>query len=86
MIVYDLNLPGIVIGPAEANPPLIVDPDAHLAGSITLQDLQSISGGISQILQSCRGIQLAQGPLMNFARKLPGGLALPNASSVRAPD
>jgi hypothetical protein len=49
-----------LIGPAEADAPLVVDADAHLAGTMPLKDLQPISGWISQILQGRRGIQLAQ--------------------------
>src|ERR1700730_9858685 len=60
VIVHDFNIPRIVIGPPEANPPLVNDPDAHLANTIALKGLQSISGWISQILQCRRGIQLAQ--------------------------
>jgi hypothetical protein len=60
VIVHDFNIPRIVIGPPEANPPLVIDPDAHLADTIALKDLQSIPGWISQILQRRRGIQLAQ--------------------------
>jgi hypothetical protein len=39
---------------------LVIDPDAHLADTIALKDLESIPGRISQILQRRRGIQLAQ--------------------------
>jgi hypothetical protein len=49
-----------MIGPPEANPPLVIDPDAHLADTIALEYLQPISRRISQILQRRRRIQLAQ--------------------------
>jgi hypothetical protein len=49
-----------VIGPPKANSPLVVDPNAHLARTITLEELQSIAGRISQVLQRFRRIQLAQ--------------------------
>jgi hypothetical protein len=49
-----------MIDPLEANTPLIVDPDAHLADTISLKDLQSISGRLSQIFQCRRSIKLAQ--------------------------
>jgi hypothetical protein len=36
VVVHDFNIPGIVIGSPEADPPLAIDPDAHLAGTIAL--------------------------------------------------
>jgi hypothetical protein len=47
VIVHDFNIPSIVIGPPKANPPLVIDPDAHLAGTIAPENLQSIPGRIS---------------------------------------
>jgi hypothetical protein len=47
VIVYDFNIPGIVIGPSEADSPLAIDPDAHLAGAIAFENLKSIPGRIS---------------------------------------
>jgi hypothetical protein len=60
VIVHDFNIPCSVIGPPKANSPLVVDPNAHLARTITLEELQSIAGRISQVLQRFRRIQLAQ--------------------------
>jgi hypothetical protein len=59
MIVHNLNLPRSLLGPSEANSPLIVDSDAHLIDAIALKDLQSVSGRISQIFRCRRGIELA---------------------------
>jgi hypothetical protein len=59
MIVHNLNLPRSLLGPSEANSPLIVDSDAHLTHAIAFEDLQSISRRISQILRCRRGIKLA---------------------------
>jgi hypothetical protein len=41
MIVDDLDVFGTGIGPAEADPVLIVDPDRRLPGSIALQLLEA---------------------------------------------
>jgi len=88
MIVHNLNVPCIVIGPSEANAPLIIDSNAHPAGTITCEGLQSISRRVSQVLQSRRGIQLtqfAQGPILNVARKLPARPAQPNTPRIYRP-
>jgi hypothetical protein len=89
VIVHDFNVPCAVIGPPEANAPLVIYPDAHLAGATALKYLQPIPWRISQIVQRCCGIQLAQlaqSPIVNISRKLPAWLALPNTPRVHAPD
>jgi hypothetical protein len=60
VIVHDFNIPRTVIGPPKANSPLVVDPNAHLADTIALEELQSIPRWISQIVQRRSGVQLAQ--------------------------
>jgi hypothetical protein len=37
MVIDDLDAFGIAAGPHEAQPPLVVDPDRVLPGTITLQ-------------------------------------------------
>jgi hypothetical protein len=39
MIVHDLNVGGFSVLPYEANPILIIDPDAVMASTITLESL-----------------------------------------------
>jgi hypothetical protein len=87
VIVHNLNIPRIVIGPPEADAPLVINPDTHLPDALPLKGLQSIFRWITQILQRCRNIQLAQlaqGSFVNIARKLPARLALPNALGIPA--
>jgi hypothetical protein len=89
VIIYNLNVPCVLIDPTEADAPLVIDSDAHLADTVTLEDLQSISGWISQVLQGRCGIQLAQpaqSAILNIAWKLPARLALPNTLRVLAPE
>jgi hypothetical protein len=88
VIVYDFNIPSIVIDPSKADAPLLIYPNAHLTGPASLKDFQSISRWISQVLQDCCGIQLAQltqSPILNIARKLPARLSLPNTLRILAP-
>ncbi|MGA9835984.1 MAG: hypothetical protein WBQ26_01570 [Gemmatimonadaceae bacterium] len=44
MIVDDLDFVRIALGPSKANPPLIVNTDTVLAGSVPVQLLQAIPG------------------------------------------
>jgi hypothetical protein len=43
MVVHNLNIARIFALPAEAEPPLVIDADAALTYSITLQCLQTIT-------------------------------------------
>jgi len=42
MVLNDLHLLWASVGPHEADPPLVIDSDAVLAGSITLQSFQPV--------------------------------------------
>jgi hypothetical protein len=57
MVVHYFNVIGIVIMPDEANPELIVNPDAVLSRPVPLEGFQAIPGRASQILQVFRRIQ-----------------------------
>jgi len=68
VVVHDLDLVRIAAMPPEADPPLVVDPDAVLACAITAQPFQAVSGRHAKIVQSRRGIQhpeLSQGHLLH---------------------
>jgi len=43
VIVRNFNIVGVPVKPLEADPPLIVDPDAVLAGTVSPQFLQAVS-------------------------------------------
>ena len=53
---------GIAVRPPEADAPLIVDPDAMLAGTVALQFLQPVAGRHPQIRQRLGGINSHQLP------------------------
>lgn len=68
MIVGDLHIVGVTISPAKANPPLIVDPDAVLALSISGELFEAVSRRHSEIAQqvSCvKQEELLQGHPVN---------------------
>ena len=52
MVVCDLDVVGIPILPMEADPILIVDPDAQLAGAISPEMFQPIAGRDSQVSET----------------------------------
>jgi hypothetical protein len=76
MIVHYLNFNRVAFNPAEADPPLVVDPNAVLTSPVTGQCLQPISGNHSQIGNGCRlnVIELSLGHYGNTL-KLPAELA-----------
>jgi len=50
MVVGDFNIKGITVVPSEANPKLIINPDAELALAICLQSLQTVTGRNSKVI------------------------------------
>ncbi len=60
MIVGDLDIERLAVAIAEADSPLVVDPDAPLPGAIPAQRLEAIRRRHAQILDAGRRIQLNQ--------------------------
>jgi hypothetical protein len=67
VIVNDFHFNRIAIGPSEAQTPLIVYANTVLACSIPLQRFKAVPRNISQVGESCRGIQHFQ---FSFRRPL----------------
>jgi hypothetical protein len=57
VIVHDLDVVSIAVSPAEADPPLIVDPDAVLSSTVAAESFQSVPRWYSEILKVHSGIQ-----------------------------
>jgi hypothetical protein len=75
MIIHDFHLLRIATAPDEANPPLIINADAVLAGAVTFQGFQPITRRRKQIGQCPRPVQvfqLAPGGVLNVRRQLAG--------------
>ncbi len=62
VLIYELDVISIAVGPPEADAPLIVDRDAMLAGTLALQFPQPVAGRHSQIFQRLGGINSHQLP------------------------
>jgi hypothetical protein len=60
VVVNDLDPLGTSVGPREAEPPLVIDSDAVLAGSVSFQGFEPVPGREPEILQNHRSSQLAQ--------------------------
>jgi hypothetical protein len=87
VIVHDLDIFDIALGPSEADTPLIVDADAHLSGAVPFQGFEPIGRRIAEVIDRRRSIKLAefaQRAILNIARKLAAGLALPDSFGLLA--
>ena len=60
MIVHDLNVMCLAIPPDEANPPLVIDPDAVLPGSIPLKRFEMVAGWNTKVVNLLGGMQVKQ--------------------------
>jgi hypothetical protein len=65
VIVDNLNVISIAGAPSETDAPLVVDPDAVLAGSIAFQRFEPIARRDAQEIQSRRSIDLQQFSMRN---------------------
>jgi len=62
MIIRNLNIKRIGPSPAKADPPLIVNADAVLSLSFSLEGLQVVSGRGGKVAQFHGAVQLSQFP------------------------
>lgn len=84
MVIDDLDIFGIACRPSETNPPLIIDPNAHLSLAFAPQEFEPVAGWVTQIIDRYGGIQLAQlaqRPVLDFSWKLPARLTSPHPRS-----
>src|SRR5690625_3266913 len=80
VVVNDLHLLRSGVGPHEADPPLVVDPDAVLSGPITLERLETVAGRDSEVFERLCGphlTQLAQRDAMDLRIDGPHALTTP---------
>jgi hypothetical protein len=87
VIIDDLDVKGVTVAPPETDAPLLIDSDAVLTLSITLQSFELIRAWNRKILQvssSVQLLQLHQSPLLNVTRNPLGELATPNPLGLPA--
>jgi len=78
MVIHHLHVIGIAPLPAEAEPPLVVDPDAPFSGTVAGQLLETVAGRDPEIVEANGGIEEAE-----FAE--PGALHLGPPAADRHP-
>jgi hypothetical protein len=91
MIVDNLNVNSVGWHPAEANPPLVIDPDAVLPEPVAGQSLEAVAGNRAQIGELRSGMNVVQLPLCRCGDTLefPAEFAskhLPSFFSPEGPD
>lgn len=67
MVIDDLDVMGVSIGPLEANPPLLIHPDGELARAISGQLLESIARRDFEVRQPRGCLYHVELPARHFA-------------------
>jgi hypothetical protein len=62
VVVDDLDVVRISVGPAEADPPPVVDPDAVLSPPVARQDFETVSRGRLEVAETARPVEIIQLP------------------------
>jgi len=62
MIIGDLYVLRLALAPAEANPPLVVDPNAILPCTVPFERLQTVARGNKEVLQRGGAMQVLELP------------------------
>jgi hypothetical protein len=60
VVVHHLDLLGVAVLPHEADPILVVDPDAVLPTPIATESLEVVARERAQVVEPSRGVQLHQ--------------------------
>jgi len=60
VVIHDFDIVSVTRPPAEADAPLIVDPNAPLSCAITSKSLEAVSRWNPEIVKDDRGVELAQ--------------------------
>jgi hypothetical protein len=89
VVVHDLNVVCIATVPPEADPPLVVDPDAVLASAITAQSFKTVARGHPKIVKLGRSIQhpeLSQSHLLRTRSESASGAPVEETLCVSVPE
>jgi hypothetical protein len=89
VVVHDLDVLGATRRPHEADPPLVIDPDAVLASSIPCERFQAVPRGNSKIVEGHCGIedrQLPQRRTTDAGVNRPDTFTLPQPLGVTIPE
>ena len=70
MIVHDLDIPSVAVLEAEADTPLVIDPNAVCSPSFSLQGFQVVSRRGLEVLQDLCAVQIVQLADSGLAQRL----------------
>lgn len=89
VVVHDLDVLDVRFGPPEADPPLLVDPDAVLPDAVALECLQSVTRWHSQVVEHDGCVdhhELPQRHSVDPGIDRPGTLPPPQPLSLSVPE
>lgn len=89
MIVRDLDVIRIPAPPVEANPPLIIDPDAVVPSAVSRESFQSVPRRNTQVLKRPGRVQHCEftlGYLLDIRSQFPGLLSQEDLLSLLVPE
>jgi len=81
VVVDDLHIFCTGIGPAEADPPLLIDSDAVLASPYPFQHLETVTGWDPEVVQVLGGVdnqQLSMARSLQFRSEESGSFPFPD--------
>ena len=85
MVVDNLNFVRVARTPTKANPPLSIDADSVLPGSVSFQLFQAVRRGYTQVIKRRRGVKHAELPkagALHVSAQSPDRSALEKTFSV----
>lgn len=57
MVIHNLHIMGVVVTPCETDTPLVINPDAVLAGAVVPERFKAVARWRAQILKLSRAVQ-----------------------------
>jgi len=73
MVVGDYDIVNVFVVPAEAEPPLLIDADAELAGAAAFEGFETVAGWVAQVGEGAglvEHVELAPGGGLDVGREL----------------
>jgi len=89
VVVAELDIMGVCVLPAEADPPLVVHANAVLSFAVAGKCLEAIARRDTQFVETNRGVyekELAMRPPLNVRRKPPRALPSEDLLGLRIPE
>jgi hypothetical protein len=88
VVITDLDILGLSICPAEADPPLLIDPDRALTRPVACEEFEPVAWRRTQVVQALGRVdetQVSQRDFLNVRRKTFRSFAVPDGPSFPVP-